>query len=149
MKKKKKTSTLPQILILSGLLILIAVVLVIKASDQPASGATAQNSQLPEEQLEAALRSNQPVLAFFHSNNCRSCIEMMETVESVYPEYQAEIVLVDIDVYDPQNQGLLRAAGIRAIPTLVFFDRQGQGQSVIGAMQPDALRQTLESLRSN
>lgn len=108
--------------------------------------ATASPNELPEAQLERLLAAGQPTLAFFHSNNCVQCIKMMRIVEQVYPEFAASVALVDVNVYDQSNASLLQRAGIRAIPTQIFFNRDRQGQVVMGAMDPDQFRQQLQTL---
>ncbi len=71
---------------------------------------------------------------------------MVDIVNRVYPEFQERVGLVDINVYDPRNTRLLEMARIQVIPTLVFYDHQGQGEVFMGVMQPDALRAKFETL---
>jgi hypothetical protein len=42
---------------------------------------------LPESQFEQYLAAGQPMVAFFHSNNCIQCVKMIEVVEQVYPDF--------------------------------------------------------------
>jgi thiol:disulfide interchange protein len=102
--------------------------------------------ELPEAHLERLLAAGQPALAFFHSDNCVQCIKMMEVVAQVYPEFNASVALVDVNVYDKANSRLLQRAGIRAIPTQIFFDRTGQGRVIMGAMTPDQFRDQMQTL---
>ncbi len=46
-----------------------------------------------------------------------------------------------------QNENLLRRAGISSIPTLVFIDRNGEGQVSIGVIEAEVLRQQLTALK--
>jgi len=108
--------------------------------------ATAVASDLPEEQLQQALAAGKPTFAFFHSNNCKQCINMMKVVDEVYPEFKDSVVLVDVNVYDKQNAKLLQVANIRGIPTQIFFDKAGQGQVVMGAMTTDSFRKQMQTL---
>ena len=101
---------------------------------------------LPETQLDQYLAVNQPVLAFFHSNDCEQCVKMIEVVEQVYPDFAGSVALVDVNVYEKRNANLLRRAGIRAIPTMLFIDSAGQGQVVMGLMESDVFRQHLQQL---
>lgn len=71
---------------------------------------------------------------------------MMEVVAQVYPEFEASVALVDVNVYDKANTKLLQVAGIRAIPTQIFYDSAGKAQVVLGAMEPDVFRAYLRSL---
>jgi len=107
---------------------------------------TAVLSDSPEAQLGQLLAAGKPTLAFFHSNNCKQCIKMMEVVAQVYPEFEGSVALVDVNVYDKANAKLMQVAGIRAIPTQIFYNSAGAGQIVLGAMEPDVFRAYLRSL---
>jgi thioredoxin-like negative regulator of GroEL len=137
-KKKRKQSAPHHYFLIAGLVILAATVLLMKR--EPPSPESS-SSMLPEVQLEQALEAKQPVLAFFHSYTCYQCKVMMDVVADVYPEFSEEVVLVDVDVYDNQNGNLLRRARIRTIPTVILFDRTGEGQIFLGVIAPDQLRQ--------
>jgi thiol:disulfide interchange protein len=144
-KKRKKTNqNTSKILIMAGFLIILAAIFLLKDGDTSAQ----TTGILPEEQLAQALTSGKPVLAFYHSNNCQSCIDMIAVVNQVYPEFKDDVVLVDVDVYDQQNQALLRNVGLQYIPTQMFYDRSGTQSSVVGVMQPDSLRESLRTISS-
>ena len=102
---------------------------------------------LPEDQLDEHLAAGRPVLAFFHSNTCAQCIRMTEIVAQVYPDYADSVALVDVNVYDQRNRNLLGRVGIQVIPTLIFIDRDQQGQGYTGVMPAETLREQLELLR--
>lgn len=139
----QKTSRLAQFLTVGGVILLAVVVLALK--DHPQTQIM-DSSALPEAQLERALSAGIPALAFFHSNNCEQCLIMIKTVEQVFPEFASSIALVDVNVYDPNNEPLLRKVRLQYIPTLIFFDRKGQGKIHVGVMQPDVLHQQLNDL---
>lgn len=143
-KIRHKPSRLPQFLILGGVVLLVLVVLAFKDRSQPETPSS--TSMLPEAQLERAVRAGKPALAFFHSNNCQQCLIMIETVDRVFPEFASSVDLVDINVYDSENEPLLQKVGLQYIPTLVFFDQYGQSQTYVGVMETDELRQRLKSL---
>jgi thioredoxin 1 len=151
-KKTRKKNTNSQIVVIAGLALLVAAVFLLKNTLAPEThegGNTATQpafTTLPEDQLEQALEGGRPVLAFFHSLTCTPCKQMTSIVEEVYPEFENEIVLVDVDVYDQVNEPLLRRALIRTIPSVVFIDRSGQGQTYIGVMPADQLRAMLSDL---
>jgi thiol:disulfide interchange protein len=71
---------------------------------------------------------------------------MIDTVNRVFPDFSSSVVLVEINAYDPKNRGLLQRVGLQYIPTLIFYDRQGQVQTYVGVLEADSLRQTLSSL---
>ncbi len=71
---------------------------------------------------------------------------MEERVNQVRPDYQDRVAFVDVNVYDPQNQSFIRSARIRAIPTTLLVDAHGNGQTVLGAISEEELRQRIEQL---
>lgn len=143
-KRKPKKSNLPRFLIVAGLALLVVVVLMVKDKHQATT--TASGKELPELQLVNALQAGQPTLAFYHSTNCEQCIIMMDIVAQVYPEYREEVALVDVDVYDQRNAPLLRKVGLQYIPTLVFYNQNGERQVHVGVMEADMLRNTLATI---
>jgi thiol-disulfide isomerase/thioredoxin len=145
-RSKHNNSRTPQILIIGGVVLLILMVLIYKQSQRSTDQPSTSAGELPAEQLDRAMRAGLPTLAFFHSDNCDQCIEMIRIVEQVYPEFGESVELVDVNVYDEQNQSLLRRASVRYIPTLIFFDQNGQGTASVGVMQPDLLRDQLAAL---
>lgn len=94
----------------------------------------------PSTQLDQALAAGKPTLVFMHSTNCQSCIDMMKVVDQVYPEFAGQIALVDVDVYDDANGPLMQKLGLRYIPTVVAFDKEGKSSQNVGAMKADAFR---------
>lgn len=142
---RRKPSRLPQVLALGGIGLLILAVLLLK--NQPAEEAQVEHSDvLPQEQLEQILQAGQPVLAFFHSNTCQQCIEMIGIVGDVYPEFAGLVALVDVNVYDERNTALLQQVGLQYIPTLIFYDQTGEADVFVGVMPAEQLRQRLATL---
>lgn len=111
------------------------------AANQPAAAVAGPfKPSSPADQLDQALAAGQPALVFMHSNNCQSCIDMMHVVDQVYPEFAAQVVLIDVNVYDAANGPLMETLGLRYIPTVVVFDKAGQGSQNVGAMAADDFR---------
>ncbi len=134
---QKQTTTL---LIVGGLALLLIAVFALKNG-----GSSASTANL-EAQLDQALAAKRPTFVFLHSLDCIPCKEMMKTVAQVYPEFQDSVVLIDVDIYAPQNQNILRRERLQSIPTLVFYDSQGRRQIFIGAMPAEQFRQALTQL---
>lgn len=134
---------LPQILLFGSILVVAILILLTKqqAEDVP------MTTELPEVQLMRALETGRPTLAFFHSLTCAACKEMTANVYQVYPEFADSIALVDVDVYDERNERLMESAGIRAIPTVIFFDQSGAAQVRLGVVNAAELRRILHNLR--
>ncbi len=132
----KPTFRLSQVLIVVGVIMGITALLIVKGMTER----TVQVDLLPEEQLEQALASGQPAAVFFHSTNCESCMQMIETVGEVHPQFAEAVVLVDVNVSETYNHAFLREQGIRLIPTMVFYDQGGHAEIVYGAMTPELMQ---------
>jgi thiol:disulfide interchange protein len=99
-----------------------------------------------EAEWQQALAEKRPTFVFLHSNDCIPCKAMIDVVDEVYPEFDGKVTLIDVDVYDQRNNNLMRQERLQSIPTLVFYDAQGNRQVTIGAMQADQFRQTMSEL---
>ena len=131
----------PTLLILAGIVLLLIAIFAFKSgNDTPASAVSL------EAQLNQALKDGRPTFVFLHSLECIPCKAMMGTVADVYPDYQDAVVLIDVDIYDQNNSNIIRREQLQSIPTLVFYDAQGNRQVFIGAMPPDKFRDTLTQL---
>ncbi len=136
-----------RVLVFTVVVVIVGLILAVKGQPQKVGLTEADNPDaLPEQQLKQLMQTGVPTLAFFHSNNCEQCLQMVEIVEKVYPEFTPSVGLVDVNVYDERNANLLQIARIRVIPTLVFFDSKGQGEVFMGVMQPEQLRERLRTL---
>lgn len=160
-RKKPQTKTSNNNLwIIAGVAVVVLSIILIKgqmgkaksetssqASENSSAAAVAQAApETPEEQFNRLYGQKKPVFAFFHSNNCQLCLDMIAVVDEVYPEYEGKVALVDINVYDEVNQNLLQQFQIRAIPTEFFFNSNGEIFSNVGLMSRDQLREALEKI---
>jgi thiol:disulfide interchange protein len=141
-RKQKQSFRWIRPLALLGVVLIAAVILLIKNQPENAPPADTESAEV---QLDYYLGERKPTLAFFHSNNCYSCLLMVQRVELIHPEFAEHVALVDIDVYDPRNQNLLRKAGITTIPTMVFLSAEGDAEVIMGIMEEDQLRQQLRN----
>ncbi|GAB4473452.1 MAG: hypothetical protein Kow00124_12450 [Anaerolineae bacterium] len=137
------STTWPRVLIIGGIALLVIAILTLKGE----VSAEPRAALLPAEQLQQALADARPTMVFFHSLDCDPCVQMMGVVDGVYPSFSETVVLVDVNVSDTRNHDLLRAEGIRAIPSLVFYSRGGRrSETFYGVMPPEQLEQALQSL---
>ena len=134
----------PTLLILAGIALLLIAVFVLKSGS---SSATSNESL--ETDLDQALKDKRPTFVFLHSLDCISCKEMMNVVADVYPDFKDSVTLIDVDIYDQRNNNILRSENLQSIPTLVFYDSQGNRQLHLGVMPPDQFRATLLALAEN
>ena len=131
----------PTLLILAGIALLLIAVFVFKSGNSSSTSAASL-----ETQLDQVLKDGRPTFVFLHSLDCIPCKEMKGTVAEVYPDFQDSVVLIDVDVYDQRNANILRREHLQSIPTLIFYDAQGNRQVVIGVMPPALFRATLQDL---
>jgi thioredoxin-like negative regulator of GroEL len=166
-KQNPTTGRATQYIIIAGVAIVVAVLLFAKQAqrksdmdtiaDIPSTiavvedpaiqpGMEAVSIETLEEKIDRLHQEKQPIFVFFHSDNCHLCIDMMKVVDEVFPEYEGKVNLVDVNVYDEANRNLLTRAQIRAIPTQLFFDTQGEITNTTGLMSADQLREILDNL---
>jgi hypothetical protein len=67
-------------------------------------------------------------------------------VNQVYPEFAGQVTLVDVNVYDQDNQTLIYREEVNFIPTLVFYDHMRERQLFVGVMSEPDLRQKLSEI---
>jgi thiol-disulfide isomerase/thioredoxin len=144
-RRKNKNKRTARLFVLSGILLLAFAVVFLKEKPQAAPILPSSN-QLAEVQLDQALQAGLPVLAFFHSNTCDKCLQMMDIVARVYPQYEEAVVLVDVNVYDELNEPLLRRVRLQYIPTQIFYDRSGTAETRVGVMEAAELSSKLAEL---
>ncbi|MCJ7700849.1 MAG: thioredoxin domain-containing protein [Anaerolineales bacterium] len=135
-----------KLLITGGLILMVAATLFLKNGQEVQTAIVPDSDQSLEVRLNGAIQRQEAIFIFLHSLECIPCKEMMEVVAQVYPEFREQVALIDVDVYDPQNTNILRREGLQAIPTLVFYDQQGERQMHVGVLQPDQLRVVLQEI---
>lgn len=160
-KKNKPQAGKKNLLIIGGILAIVFLLIFLKGQAKTPESAIPENEapeinsvmpvvqaaqELPEETLNRLYNEKEPVFAFFHSNNCHLCIEMIKVVDEVMPEYDGKVSLVDINVYDVNNKSLLQRAQIQAIPTQIFISSSGEVSRQVGLMSADQLRTVLDQI---
>jgi thiol:disulfide interchange protein len=142
-KRIRKTSQkgISSWLVICGIALVLAAIYFINQAGASPAGSTSL-----EAEWEQALAEKRPTFVFLHSTDCIPCKAMMDVVDEVYPEFEGRVALIDVDIYDQRNTNLMRHEGLRSIPTLVFYDSQGNRQVHIGAMQTEQFRQTMNDL---
>ena len=159
--KNKQRAGTKNLLIIGGIVGIVFLLIFIKGQAKAPEPTVAENEapevnsvapvaqiaqELPEQTLDRLYNEKEPVFAFFHSDNCYLCIEMMKVVDEVIPEYDGKVNLVDINVYDENNKSLLQRAQIQAIPTQIFISSTGEVSRQVGLMSADQLRAVLDQI---
>ncbi len=129
--------------ILAVVLLLIAAVLAIKYT---LPGIFASNGSSAQVKIDQAVEQGKPVMAFFYSEDCRSCREMEKTIAAVYPEFKKSVILVEVNVYEDENRELVERTGVHTTPVELFIDGKGTETLVLEAMSPEDLREQLTSI---
>lgn len=79
------------------------------------------------------------------ARSCIPCKMMAPIMEKLEKEYEGKAAIVFIDVWQDRSQGA--RFGIRAIPTQIFFDKNGQEvYRHVGFMPEDAIVGQLEKM---
>ena len=60
------------------------------------------------------------------AKTCIPCKMMAPILDELQKEYQGRAEVIFIDVWDQANEGKAQAFKIMAIPTQIFYDRQGR-----------------------
>ncbi len=74
---------------------------------------------------------------------------MKEPIRQAQEEFSDSIAILDLDVNELRNQIVIRKAGVFAVPTLVFYDKNGKKQLHLGVMRIEDLRDRLLSLKTD
>jgi thioredoxin 1 len=97
------------------------------------------------DQVETARRRGRPTVVEFGAAACAGCREMIAVMREVEPRVAGRAQVLVLDVM--KERELLRAYGIRVIPTQVYFDARGQeAKRHVGVMTVDAVVEQLTRL---
>ena len=106
----------------------------------PFSASSQTQSALPEVPVKGMV-----TMLDLGANKCIPCKMMAPILEDVRKEYQGKAAIVFIDVWQYSDQA--RKYRIQAIPTQIFFDRQGNEIfRHVGFMDKKGIVQVLEKL---
>ncbi|MFO7461322.1 MAG: thioredoxin domain-containing protein [Desulfatiglandales bacterium] len=76
-----------------------------------------------KEEFYSALKSGRPILVDFGANSCIPCRQLRPILDEIRKEKAGKVEVLVIDVY--KHQDLSREYKVQVIPTLVFFDANG------------------------
>ncbi len=101
-----------------------------------------------EPTLNAALKSGKPVIVKLGSDKCVPCRAMSKTMTEMSKERAGKEIYLSLDVY--ANRELAQAAGVRLIPTILFYDKNGKPKAKHeGQMRKDQLLKAIDDLKLN
>ncbi len=90
---------------------------------------------------------NTVTMVDFGAKTCVACKLMAPILEELKEEYKGRAEIIFIDVWDQANNGKAKAFKIMAIPTQIFYDKQGKEvYRHLGFMDKKAIIVQLEKL---
>ena len=84
----------------------------------------AQQSARPKDPLSGVLGNGKPSVVDFGASSCVPCKMMKPIFDELTKEYKGKANILLIEIYD--HRSLAAQYRIRAIPTQIFFDRDGK-----------------------
>ena len=93
--------------------------------------------------------SSGPEVIKFASPMCYECQELEKVFEEVFPKYNKDITLKQINVTQKDNETktLIKTYEVKLVPTTVFKDANGKTlRRIEGTMQPQVLENYLKEL---
>ena len=100
---------------------------------------------LTDANFKEALAQEKPVVVDFWAPWCGPCRSIAPIIEDVAEAYEGRAVIGKYNVDDDTDLGV--EYGIRNIPTLLFFDKQGQMvDKHVGTITRDALTAKIDAL---
>jgi thioredoxin 1 len=86
---------------------------------------TPSEATFPETHISGEIPvKGMPTMVDLGANECIPCKMMVPVMEKVEKKYQGKAAIVFIDVWKDKEPA--KRFGIRAIPTQIFFDKQGK-----------------------
>ena len=98
--------------------------------------------------LDEALKAGVPVIVKLGTDKCIPCRAMNQIIKELAVEQDGKAVFLSLDVYE--NRELAGQAGVRVIPTILFYDKRGAPRAKAeGGMSKEELLKAIEELGLN
>jgi thioredoxin 1 len=104
------------------------------------------NAEPGAKELSNALKSNKPVLLFFHADWCAICKDQAPIINELEKTYGSEVIFIEADA-DENPELLARYNLLKTLPTIVLFDREGRVKAVFpGFVRKEVLEEKLQDV---
>ena len=127
-------------IIFTVLILGVALVLILKHQGSVGNSLAAQA-------IAEAGNQGKPAWLFIHTSTDPTCIQVETIFNTLQTEFAGKIVFINVDLSNRAEKGLIKKYDVKAVPTSVFFD--GDGNLVdkkIGPKPPDEYKDTLLQL---
>lgn len=95
-------------------------------------------------------KTNKPQIVKFTSAMCLDCQTMNKIMKEIYPKYQDDIVLTEIQVQEktPNNDKWIKKYNVTLVPTLILINSNGnQVRRIEGSIEKEQLEEYLQELK--
>ena len=106
-------------------------------------------SSLSKTDATAAV-SGKPQIIKFTSKMCLDCQTMNKIMKEIYPKYENDIILTEINVQDSSsfNDEQIEKFNVTLVPTIILLDANGkQTKRIEGAIPKEEMEKCLEALK--
>lgn len=101
--------------------------------------------QITDASYEAIMVEGKPVIIDFWATWCGPCQMVGPIIDEIAEEYNGRIIVGKIDV--DANQDIPVRFGVRNIPTIVFFNKEGEMvKKLVGVQNKATLKEEAEKL---
>lgn len=97
-----------------------------------------------------AAAAGKPQIIKFTSKMCLDCQTMNKIMKEIYPKYENDIVLTEINVQDSSsfNDEQIEKFNVTLVPTIILLDSQGkQVKRIEGAIEQEEMEKCLKELK--
>lgn len=97
------------------------------------------------EDFKKAIQTGKPLLVDFGANSCLPCRQIRPILKELKEEFKGQANILIIDVY--KFKELAREYKVQLIPTLIFFDKEGQEVfRHLGAWDKESIKNKLKEI---
>ena len=103
----------------------------------------------PKNNGKIVYKGDLPCIVDFYTTWCGPCKRIAPIMEELAKEYEGKIYIYKVNTEEPNSQVLSHVFGIRSIPTLFYFPKNGYPQVSQGAMEKEQYKQINETILLN